>query len=188
MLATQVSYWNYKENQRHNFISEDQGQQSIDETKRHNVKSEQQTDYYNAEIRRHNVASEQELFRHNIASENEAYRHNTVSEALGFQTLQETTRHNYATEEAQSAQAQAALSQSKSSQLSAQAAYKNAATNESRAKAQNTLDRSARTLNATRVKDLYSQMEHRNAQQKQNWINSISNAGSAISRIFQTLK
>lgn len=59
MLPTQVTYWAYKENQRHNLVAEAQGQQSIDESVRHNKTTEAQTDFYNTEMKRHNLASEE---------------------------------------------------------------------------------------------------------------------------------
>ena len=40
MLATQVAYWNYREAQRHNYVTEDQGQQNINELIRHDKVSE----------------------------------------------------------------------------------------------------------------------------------------------------
>lgn len=69
MLATQVSYWNYKENQRHNIQTEfenvrhnKRSEELIDfsnrETQRHNLKTESQTDWYNSETQRHNLATE----------------------------------------------------------------------------------------------------------------------------------
>lgn len=90
MLAVQVQYFNYLENQRHNLETEKQGRTQLD------INQEQ------ADIARYGVEtgrlSYQESVRHNVTSEEENHRHNVATESLGLATLEETTRHNLAYE------------------------------------------------------------------------------------------
>lgn len=87
MTHNQIDYWNLKETERHNVVSEK-------ETNRHNVVTEVETN-------RHNVATENidlsklgETKRHNIATEGIAQGNLN----LGYHQLAETTRHNQASE------------------------------------------------------------------------------------------
>lgn len=84
MTNNQINYWRYKEDSRHNKVTEV-------ETERHNRVAE-------AEIVRHNVVSEGEVYRHNVVTEGEIQRHNIESEALGRAQLDEVVRHNVRSE------------------------------------------------------------------------------------------
>lgn len=107
MTTTQVQYWNYKEGQRHNVVTEK-------ETNRHNKVTENLT-VKDLQIKTYN-AKEQK--RHNIATENltardidEKIRHNKTSEELTANQIDEMIRHNMAQEQEASRhnQAQEAL-------------------------------------------------------------------------------
>lgn len=102
MTQTQVAYWNYKENQRHNFISEAEDKRShlADETERamHNRETERET-------HRHYLATETETTRANQANEyiktqqlNETVRSNLANEAVAQERNRETARSNFANE------------------------------------------------------------------------------------------
>lgn len=125
MTSVQVQYWANKEQQRHNMategetyrhnvVTENQNQQSITEVARHNRATED-IQYGNLfETKRHNLATEKEVTRHNVATENEAVRHNVATEAIG-------------------------RTQATASMIQAEAARRNAKTNEDRLIAENTL-------------------------------------------------
>jgi hypothetical protein len=97
MLATQIQFLNYKEQQRHNLMTESQNsiqlgiqQGTLDESVRHN-KVNEEVGWFNA----------QETKRHNQVGENISYfnamenaRHNLVTEDQGQQVINETVRHN----------------------------------------------------------------------------------------------
>lgn len=84
MTQTQVAYWNYKENQKHNRISEAEDQRShlADETER----------------ALHNRETERETHRHYLATETETARADQANELIKTQQLQETIRSDYANE------------------------------------------------------------------------------------------
>lgn len=97
MLATQIQFLNYKEQQRHNLMTESQNavqlgiqQGTLEESVRHN-KVNEEVGWFNA----------QETKRHNIVGENINYfnamenaRHNLVTEDQSQQVINETVRHN----------------------------------------------------------------------------------------------
>lgn len=79
MTSNLISYWRYKEDQRHNFVSEFLARDSLNETVRHNKESES--------ISWSNLT---ETIRHNKAME-------SISQqqiGLGYANLAETVRHN----------------------------------------------------------------------------------------------
>lgn len=84
MTQTQVAYWNYKENQKHNRISEAEEQRShlADETERS----------------LHNRETERETHRHYLATETETERADRANELIKTQQLTETIRSDYANE------------------------------------------------------------------------------------------
>lgn len=71
MTKNQIAYFNAKETQRHNYVTEQ-------ETNRSNLAKEYET-------YRHNYATEVETNRHNVVGETETYRHNYVMEGLQMQ-------------------------------------------------------------------------------------------------------
>lgn len=94
MLATQVQYWQYKENQRHNIAYEKLTDFQNREQQRHNLETESQGRQSLTETVRHNKASESL----SLKSLNETIRHNKVGEQVSLANLNETIRHNRATE------------------------------------------------------------------------------------------
>lgn len=84
MLATQVSYFDLKERERHNRASEQ-------ETHRTNVAGEEIKQQQNIETQRSNLAREAENLRSNLAKEQENTRSNVARET-------ETHRSNLVTE------------------------------------------------------------------------------------------
>lgn len=84
VTQTQVAYWNYKENQKHNRISEAEEQRShlADEAERF----------------LHNRETERETHRHYLASETETERADKANELIKTQQLSETVRSDYANE------------------------------------------------------------------------------------------
>lgn len=107
MTQTQVAYWNYKENQRHNKTSEAEDQRShlADEAERamHNRETERET-------HRHYLATETETARADQANEyikteqlNETIRSNIANEGIATQRNAETERSNRANEKINSA-------------------------------------------------------------------------------------
>jgi len=62
MLQTQVNYWAYMENKRHNLATEDQARQELSERIRHSVIDESFNRYNLAELKRHNKVAEQQGF------------------------------------------------------------------------------------------------------------------------------
>lgn len=113
MTNNQINYWRYKEDSRHNKVSEV-------ETERHNRVTEVETQRHNVvsegEVLRHNVVTENETQRHNVRMENETERHNVESEILGeaqirlgyanvnlgYAQLREQARSNLANEQIRS--------------------------------------------------------------------------------------
>lgn len=92
MLATQVSYFDLKEKERHNRASEQ-------ETHRTNVLNEEIKQQQNVEAQRSNLAreaenlrsnlaKEQETARANVAKENETHRSNLVTESIEYGNMQ----------------------------------------------------------------------------------------------------
>lgn len=90
MLATQVQYWNYMENQRHNKATEAQAKSELAETHRANLVKESISQGTLAENVRHNKEGE------SISWENlkEIGRHNVQQENIGFANVNELIRHN----------------------------------------------------------------------------------------------
>lgn len=86
------------------------------------------------EGKRHNQATEAETYRSNRANEIETNRHNVVTETEtnrhNVTTEQELNRHNLATEAIGRTQAYASVLSAQAAQTQAQAAVRNAATNE----------------------------------------------------------
>lgn len=128
MLAVQVQYFNYLENQRHNIETEQ-------ETKRHDIETEQQG-------RQQLVIQDFSAQTQRLAQE-EAVRHNKASETISIASLNETTRHNKAVEEENvrhniqqeaigRTQAQASTLSAQASMTSAQASLKSAQLNETK--------------------------------------------------------
>lgn len=99
MLPTQVQYWSYKENQRHNLATETQAINELAETTRHNK-------VYEAESHRHNVATEN----------------------ISLWDLNEKVRHNLETEKIQNQEVDIHRIQARASIMQAQAAQSQAAT------------------------------------------------------------
>lgn len=62
MLQTQVNYWAYMENKRHNLAQEEQARNELTESIRHNVIGESFNRYNLAETKRHNRVAEQQGF------------------------------------------------------------------------------------------------------------------------------
>jgi len=135
MLAVQVQYFNYLENQRHNLVTEQQGEETLrqgrenlrisdfnsqtqrlaqEEQARHNVATETISIASLAETERHNRVYEQETQRHNLAYEEETKRHNVQQESIGR------------------TQASAAALSAQASMTSAQASMKSAQLNETK--------------------------------------------------------
>lgn len=94
MLATQVQYWNYVENKRHNMATEEQARQDLIELSRSNRVREGISRSSLDESVRHNKASES-LGWGNLS---EVGRHNVAEEQIGFSNINELSRHNQATE------------------------------------------------------------------------------------------
>lgn len=84
MTQTQVAYWNFKENQKHNRISEAEDMRShlADETER----------------ALHNRETERETHRHYLATETETARADMANEYIKTQQLTETIRSDMANE------------------------------------------------------------------------------------------
>jgi len=129
MLAVQVQYLNYLEDKRHNEVVESQGKESLN-IQRFSADTQRMAANEQA---RHNQQSEllgfqtlEETSRHNLAYESETYRHNVATE-------DETRRHNLQSEYIGRQQVAAAQLQAQSSAQQAQAAMQNAAANASRA-------------------------------------------------------
>lgn len=79
MLQTQVNYWAYMENKRHNLATEDQARQELSEKIRHSVIDEAFNRYNLAELKRHNQAAEQQGFM----SISEQRRSHLANEKIG---------------------------------------------------------------------------------------------------------
>lgn len=101
MTANLISYWRHKEDARHNLVVEA-------ETERHNRRTEQYQFGSSAEAQRHNMATEIETNRSNLVYEGltaardaEVARHNVAMEQHNIAALNETIRHNQATEQVQ---------------------------------------------------------------------------------------
>lgn len=90
MLATQVQYWNYMENQRHNKATESQAKAELQETNRSNLVREGISKNTLDESVRHNKATEQISWN----SLEETKRHNKAQEDIGFANVNENVRHN----------------------------------------------------------------------------------------------
>lgn len=103
MLATQINYWSYVENKRHNLENERQGRDSIKESIRHNTSTE----------------------RIQQAQVDESVRHNKVWESQNQWMNTETKRHNLASEHIGSRQADAAYISAMASKSQAETARKN---------------------------------------------------------------
>lgn len=73
MTQNQISYWKFKEDQRHNQAQEAAALASLNETVRSNKVKENET-------RRHNITYENETFRSNSARERETNRSNVAQE------------------------------------------------------------------------------------------------------------
>lgn len=81
MLATQVSYFDLKERERHNRASEA-------ETRRTNLANEEIKTQQNLETQRTNLAKEAETYRTNVAREQETHRSNLVSENIEYGNME----------------------------------------------------------------------------------------------------
>lgn len=132
MTSIQVQYWANQEQKRHNIAMEG-------ETYRHNVVTENQNQQSLTEIARHNQVNET-LGYLNLA---ETSRHNQQVEGIQRDTLEESRRHNIATERETHRHNVAAESisrtQATASMIQAEAARKNADTNEKRVASENQL-------------------------------------------------
>lgn len=162
MLATQVSYWTYKENQRHNVATER-------EVRRHNIKAETQTDFYNAELQRHNLKTEAQSDWYNA----------------------ETKRHNLASESIGRTQAQAALRQARAAESQASTAWFNAQTNRLSQQSTQKLNEQLAATSAAQSKMYESQASLneentrlRSQEVSQGWTSAYSNAITAVSTGF----
>nr|AVD54051.1 ORF1 [Macaque picobirnavirus 15] len=120
MTANQLAYMANKERERnnravefetnrHNVETENLGHSTLAETTRHNYATEANQLFSFQEQARHNKATEDETSRHNKAYESETnranraresenYRSNRANEAIGWATISEARRHNYAGE------------------------------------------------------------------------------------------
>lgn len=127
MTKNQIDYWRYREDQRHNQASEKEENRSNlakeGENYRHNTSTEKETHRHNVategidisklnETQRHNKETEalgkgnlqlgrdtlNESRRHNVATESEANRHNVATEGISIGNLNESIRHNMAAE------------------------------------------------------------------------------------------
>jgi hypothetical protein len=133
LLATQVQYFKYKEDQRHNLVAESQNKEqlsiargNLEENIRHNVRTEEVSWFNAQENQRHNLVNEDIAW----ANQHETVRHNTVLESQGFAALEETKRHNRAQESIGRTQARASMIQANASVGQAKAAWLNATTNQ----------------------------------------------------------
>lgn len=133
MLATQIQYFKYKEDQRHNLVAESQNKEqlaiargNLEENVRHNLQTEQVSWFNAQENQRHNLVNEDIAW----ANQHETVRHNTVMESQGFAALEESKRHNRAQESIGRTQARASLIQANASVGQAKAAWLNATTNQ----------------------------------------------------------
>lgn len=90
MLATQVQYWNMRENARHNLAMENLSSQQLTETVRHNVIGEKQAN------RQLNI--QQQSVTNSLRALTETSRHNRASENLSWFNSYEAKRHNLAAE------------------------------------------------------------------------------------------
>lgn len=180
MLATQVQYWTYKENQRHNMVSENQNLRSINESVRHNVQAEQVA-WQNLSLQNRALY---ETTRHNLATEQISQQQNK----LGWSTLNETTRHNMAVESVQRTQAQAALQQAKASTLSAQAAQQQASTAFLNYASNDTVRRSQSKLNTAKAKQTRKETSYLGQKNARDWISVGSNALKSLGDVFSSIK
>lgn len=121
MLATQVQYWNMRENARHNLAMESINSQQLTETMRHNVIGEKQTN------RQLNL--QQQSITNSLRALNETSRHNRASENLSWFNSYELKRHNLAAEANQSTANSIAARNLQIQQLNAETQKRNADTN-----------------------------------------------------------
>nr|AVX53508.1 putative ORF1 [Marmot picobirnavirus] len=188
MLPTQVSYWNLKETQRHDYVTEEQNERTIEETKRRNKATEALTAQANAETARRNRMQE----RLNQIELEIKQNYNAFQAEIGYRNLDENVRHNLAQESVSSLQANASQTQAAAAARSSLASYNNSIAAMKQAQvaelvAPSRISQSEASANLSKMQRIKTSKEADVIEQHnvQGWTNSIINGVSTILRYLK---